>query len=226
TDCHETPHVIDAGTPEARDPCRTYVCRRQLGLDGSYHVDVKPRNYRFLPRNSSYASRLKSGAPRILRHASSGVVFTGSRSGDRPSRRGAPRSPASTSASGDARSVARRAHRLPHVVATLGADCRVLVRDRRRCRRAQRQGPAPSSLRMVRSVFSIVAVTSRLTVSPPSSSVAQTKAPAATGAGIKAAPGAVVNINTASAAELDALPGIGARTAALIIEYRQKNGRG
>jgi len=33
-----------------------------------------------------------------------------------------------------------------------------------------------------------------------------------------------VNINTASAAQLDALPGIGAKTAALIVEYRQKNG--
>jgi competence protein ComEA len=33
-----------------------------------------------------------------------------------------------------------------------------------------------------------------------------------------------VNINTASAKELDALPGIGAKTAALIVEYRQKNG--
>ena len=39
-----------------------------------------------------------------------------------------------------------------------------------------------------------------------------------------AAPVGPVNINTASAAELDALPGIGAKTAALIIEYRQKNG--
>jgi competence protein ComEA len=34
----------------------------------------------------------------------------------------------------------------------------------------------------------------------------------------------VVNINTATAAELEALPGIGAKTAARIIEYRQKNG--
>src|SRR5437762_14313972 len=34
----------------------------------------------------------------------------------------------------------------------------------------------------------------------------------------------VVNINTASAAELDGLPGIGAKTAARIVEYRQKNG--
>ena len=34
----------------------------------------------------------------------------------------------------------------------------------------------------------------------------------------------VVNLNTASATELEALPGIGAKTAARIVEYRQKNG--
>jgi competence protein ComEA len=34
----------------------------------------------------------------------------------------------------------------------------------------------------------------------------------------------VVNINTASAGELESLPGIGAKTAARIVEYRQKNG--
>jgi comEA protein len=37
-------------------------------------------------------------------------------------------------------------------------------------------------------------------------------------------PAAVVNINTATAAELQTLPGIGAATAARILEYRQKNG--
>ncbi len=35
---------------------------------------------------------------------------------------------------------------------------------------------------------------------------------------------AIVNINTASANDLEALPGIGAKTAARIVEYRQKNG--
>ena len=35
---------------------------------------------------------------------------------------------------------------------------------------------------------------------------------------------ASVNINTASVKELDALLGIGTKTAALIVEYRQKNG--
>ncbi|MCC7417174.1 MAG: helix-hairpin-helix domain-containing protein [Acidobacteria bacterium] len=35
---------------------------------------------------------------------------------------------------------------------------------------------------------------------------------------------AVVNINTAGVAELETLPGVGSRTAALIVEYRQKNG--
>ena len=37
-------------------------------------------------------------------------------------------------------------------------------------------------------------------------------------------PSAIVNINTAAAAELQQLPGIGERTAARIVEYRQKNG--
>jgi competence protein ComEA len=39
----------------------------------------------------------------------------------------------------------------------------------------------------------------------------------------KTAP-AIVNINTATNAELEALPGIGPAIAARIIEYRQKNG--
>ena len=76
---------------------------------------------------------------------------------------------------------------------------------------------------MMRSVFSIALLTTLLFV-PASASFAQTKAPAPSRGGAVLAPGATVNINTASAAELDALPGIGAKTAALIVEYRQKNG--
>src|SRR2546423_1029300 len=37
-------------------------------------------------------------------------------------------------------------------------------------------------------------------------------------------PSGIVNINSAGATELESLPGVGAKTAARIIEYRQKNG--
>jgi competence protein ComEA len=42
----------------------------------------------------------------------------------------------------------------------------------------------------------------------------------------KPAPAAteVVNLNTATATQLASLPGIGSKTAALIVQYRQKNG--
>ena len=39
-----------------------------------------------------------------------------------------------------------------------------------------------------------------------------------------AKPAVMVNLNTATATELQELPGIGAATAARILEYRQKNG--
>lgn len=52
----------------------------------------------------------------------------------------------------------------------------------------------------------------------PMISTGQTPAPT------KAAPTAVVNINTATAEQFDGLPGIGAKLAARIVEYRQKNG--
>jgi len=76
---------------------------------------------------------------------------------------------------------------------------------------------------MLRLMLSVVAISGLLASIPAHGVSAQAKAPAPRGA--KAAPTtAVVNINTASAAELDSLPGIGAKTAARIIEYRQKNG--
>jgi competence protein ComEA len=63
-----------------------------------------------------------------------------------------------------------------------------------------------------------------------SSAAAQTSAPqsspksSAHTAASAVAPSTVININTATPAELDGLPGIGAKTAARIVEYRQKNG--
>ena len=39
-----------------------------------------------------------------------------------------------------------------------------------------------------------------------------------------AAPGAIVNLNTATQAQLEALPGLGAKVAERIIEYRKQNG--
>jgi len=77
---------------------------------------------------------------------------------------------------------------------------------------------------MVRTVLSIVALAFLVAAGPAAApaSAAQTTKPSARAA--KPAAVGTVNINTASAAELDALPGIGAKTAALIVEYRQKNG--
>ena len=61
-----------------------------------------------------------------------------------------------------------------------------------------------------------------LTAAQPDVVAAQQKA--AGRSSTKSTPGAIVNINTAPAGELEALPGIGAKTAARIVEYRQKNG--
>jgi competence protein ComEA len=57
----------------------------------------------------------------------------------------------------------------------------------------------------------------------PHRAVAQEKA-GARSSGKPTGAAAVVNINTAPASELQTLPGIGAKTAARIVEYRQKNG--
>ena len=43
-------------------------------------------------------------------------------------------------------------------------------------------------------------------------------------ASAKASAAAAVNLNTATLAQLEALPGIGTKTAERIVEYRQKNG--
>lgn len=48
--------------------------------------------------------------------------------------------------------------------------------------------------------------------------------PARTRAAAPAAPTSPINLNTATQAQLETLPGVGAATAKRILEYRQKNG--
>jgi len=74
---------------------------------------------------------------------------------------------------------------------------------------------------MFRNALPLLAI-ALLVALPPAVATAQTKAPARSAA--KPVSTAIVNINSATAADLETLPGIGAKTAALIVEYRQKNG--
>ena len=72
---------------------------------------------------------------------------------------------------------------------------------------------------MFRQLLPIVALVALISAQPQP---AWAQAPARAAA--KAEVGHAVNLNTASAAEFEGLPGIGAKTAARIIEYRQKSG--
>ena len=73
---------------------------------------------------------------------------------------------------------------------------------------------------MFGTVLSIVALTSLFAVSPSGAAQAGPSASQAA----KPSAATTVNINTASATDLEGLPGVGAKTAARIVEYRQKNG--
>ena len=75
---------------------------------------------------------------------------------------------------------------------------------------------------MFRTMLSIVAVSCLLGALPSDTAAAQSRSAARSTA--KPASIAIVNLNTASPADLEGLPGIGAKTAARIVEYRQKNG--
>jgi competence protein ComEA len=74
---------------------------------------------------------------------------------------------------------------------------------------------------MFRTALSTVVLTALLAMLP---SIAAAQAKPAPAAGKPAAATTIVNINTASASDFEGLPGIGAKTAARIVEYRQKNG--
>jgi competence protein ComEA len=74
---------------------------------------------------------------------------------------------------------------------------------------------------MLRNVLTIAAVAALLATLPSVAASAQSKP---TAAAPKPALTTPVNINTATATDLEGLPGLGAKTAARIVEYRQKNG--
>ncbi len=79
---------------------------------------------------------------------------------------------------------------------------------------------------MFRTILPFIALAVLIAV-PATSAAAQTPSRQGTSrsrSAAKPASTAIVNLNTATAADLEALPGIGAKTAARIVEYRQKNG--
>lgn len=74
---------------------------------------------------------------------------------------------------------------------------------------------------MFRTLLSLAAAALLATAAPLAAQSSTTKAPRASA---KQTSGQIVNLNTATAVDLQKLPGIGARTAGRILEYRQKNG--
>jgi comEA protein len=77
---------------------------------------------------------------------------------------------------------------------------------------------------MFRSVLSMIVASCLLCALPSTRAFAQAKPAARPVAKTVPASTAIVNLNSASASDLEGLPGIGAKTAARIVEYRQKNG--
>ena len=74
---------------------------------------------------------------------------------------------------------------------------------------------------MRRMSFAVVYALLSLMAVAPATAIAQDKTPKSKPAPAVSTP---VNLNTATAADLEALPGVGAATARLIIEHREKNG--
>jgi competence protein ComEA len=81
----------------------------------------------------------------------------------------------------------------------------------------------------MRALFVLLAIIAMAAI--PAAAAAQQAAPAAkpraAAKSPKAASGVatIVNINTATQAQLESLPGVGAKAAERILEYRQKNGQ-
>lgn len=69
-------------------------------------------------------------------------------------------------------------------------------------------------------VLALVAALVASTMASASAAQSQSEKPAPAAS----KPATVVNVNTATVAELESLPGIGPRTAERILEYRQKHG--
>ena len=77
---------------------------------------------------------------------------------------------------------------------------------------------------MLRTVLSLAALAALFAAHPSALAAGQSAPPARAAAKPAGGPATVVNINTASVSDIEGLPGIGAKTAARIVEYRQKNG--
>lgn len=74
-------------------------------------------------------------------------------------------------------------------------------------------------------IVTLIALAAAITLAAPANALSgQAKAAEAKTSETKVQQGPVVNINTAPADQLERLPGVGPKTAARIIEYRQKNG--
>ncbi|MGH9411985.1 MAG: ComEA family DNA-binding protein [Vicinamibacterales bacterium] len=78
----------------------------------------------------------------------------------------------------------------------------------------------------MRSVFLMIALLAGIAVSASAQAAApaSTAKPTSRASSAKATASAPVNLNAATEAQLQTLPGVGAKVAQRIIEYRQKNG--
>lgn len=77
---------------------------------------------------------------------------------------------------------------------------------------------------MIRTLLLLVVAAGIISTAPAYANAQAPQKAAARSTASRTALTGPININTASAAELEVLPGVGAKTAERIVEYRQKNG--